>query len=159
LSELPNLMDSIVNLQAALDAGTVKMRTCEIHQELQVLVDYPEGDLRLTYTRITEGFVLSVVVFIMAAPIDGVACFTVGYAVLESMRGRGVATQTVQWAMDELLNGLKRNGITKLYVEALESISDVPANRLAKRLFSESPTKSTEKLSGKPVYRYLKLLQ
>jgi hypothetical protein len=46
-----NLMDALKYLQKALDAGTVRMQRCEIYPNLRVLVDEPNGDIRLTYAK------------------------------------------------------------------------------------------------------------
>ena len=60
------------------------------------------------------------------------------------MRGRGLAKETLRKAMDEMLKGLERNRILEFYVEAFVPTSDVAANRLARTLFSESPTARTD---------------
>ena len=59
MPETNNLMDALVNLQQALDAGSVRMQRCEIYPSLWVLVDDARGDLRLTYAKVIAGTVLS----------------------------------------------------------------------------------------------------
>jgi hypothetical protein len=152
-------MDALVYLQEALDAGTVQMRSSDIHPDLKVLVDHPLGELRLTYASIADGIVQSIALFLMVDPLDGVPCFALGWAVIESMRGRGLATETMVKAMEELQKGLKRNGIHKFYVEAIVARSNVASNRLASRLVSDSPTTGTDAISGVPIFKYLKLLK
>jgi hypothetical protein len=155
---MTNPLDALVLLQAALDAGTVRMRPCEIYPDLKVLLDHPNGELRLTYARIDGRIVQSIAVFVEAEPVHGVPCFSIGWAVIESMRGQGLATEIVQKAMAELLKGLKRNRIHKFYVEGIVATSNVASNRLAKRLLSDSPKAGTEAISGEPIFQYLKLL-
>jgi hypothetical protein len=79
---MTNPMDALVSLQGALDAGTVRMRACEIHSDVKVLVDYPDGDPRITYAKVTAGLVQSIAIFVMAEPIQNVACFGLGCASL-----------------------------------------------------------------------------
>jgi hypothetical protein len=55
-------MDALKYLQKALDAGTVRMQRCEIYPNLRVLVDEPNGDLRLTYAKVIAGTVQSIAV-------------------------------------------------------------------------------------------------
>jgi len=159
---LPNMtdpMDALVFLQQALDAGTVQMRSCDIHPDLKVLLDYPLGELRLTYATIAGGIVQSIALFLMVDPLAGVPCFPLGWAVIESMRGRGVATETMVKAMEELRKGLKKKGIRKFYVEAIVATSNVASNRLARRLISDCPTTGTDAISSEPIFKYLRLLE
>ena len=62
-------------------------------------------------------------------------------------------------AMDEMLKGLKRNGILEFYVEAVVATSNVASNRLARTSLSECPSAGTDAISGKAVFQYLKLLK
>src|SRR2546423_1189972 len=57
---MTNPMDALVSLQAALDAGTVLMRACDIHPDLKVLLDHPAGEPRFTYARVVAGIVQSI---------------------------------------------------------------------------------------------------
>ncbi len=136
----------------------MQLRPCELHPELQVLVDHPNGVLRLTYAKVEKGRVQAVALFVPAEPVGGVPCFGVGYAVAEATRGRGVAAKTVQNAIDELRNGLKRNGQPRFYVEAIVARTNAASNRIAARLLSDTPSEGTDSVSGEPIYQYLKLI-
>ena len=152
-------MDALVSLQAALDAGTVKMRPAELYPELQVLLDRPQGEVRLTYARLEAGVVQYIAILVSAEPVNRVPCFALGCAVTKSMRGRGFATEIARQAIAELQNGLKRNGVRQFYVEAVVAKSNEPSNRLAKSLLSDSPSRGTDAISGEPVFCYLKLFE
>src|SRR5437867_8162153 len=153
---MTNPMDALLSLQTALDADTVHMRACDIHPDLKVLLDHPAGEPRLTYATVAAGIVQSLAIFIPAEPVGDVPCFAVGCAVIESMRGRGLAKETLRKAMDEMLKGLKRNGILEFYVEAVVATSNVASNRLARTSLSECPSAGTDAISGKAVFQYLK---
>jgi hypothetical protein len=156
---MTNMMDALVYLQAALDKGTVKMRACDIYPELKVLVDQPKGELRLTYASIAAGIVQSIAVFLQVKSVGRVACFHLGCAVIEPRRGRGLGTETVVQALDELRTGLKRNGIREFYLEAVAAKTNVASNRLARRLLSDATRDGTDTISGEPVFHYLKLIK
>lgn len=89
-------MNALVQLQSAIDSGRALLNTCEIHSELRAIADQPLQRPRFTYARIANGKVLAISVSALTDPIDGIPCFSVGYAVLESMRQQGLATDTVK---------------------------------------------------------------
>ena len=86
MPENTNLMDSLMFLQQALDARTVQMKRCEIYPAVQVLVDEPNGDLRLTYAKVIAGNVQSIAVFVQTESVGRNARFSLGFAVHESTR-------------------------------------------------------------------------
>ena len=151
-------MTALVSLESALKEKTVKMQRCELCPDLRVMVDYPNGTLRLTYAKVHKGRVQAIVMFIPAEPVDDVTSFGIGYAVAENMRGRGIATQVVPQAIEELRHGLKRNGRLPFYVEAVVAKTNGPSNRIAARLLSTKPTDGTDSFSGEPIFQYLKLI-
>jgi hypothetical protein len=104
-------MDALKYLQKALDAGTVRMQRCEIYPNLRVLVDEPNGDLRLTYAKVIAGTVQSIAVFVLTKSVGRVGRFSLGFAVKKSIRGLGLAKEIVVQSIDELLRGMTRNGM------------------------------------------------
>ena len=158
MPEMDNLMDALEYLQEALDAGTVQMRHCEIYPGLQVLVDYPNGDLRLTYANIIAGIVQSIAVFVLTKSVGRVGRFSLGFAVNVSSRGCGLAKEIVLQAIDEMSRGLTRNGISEFYVLAAVPESNIPANRVARQVLSDSPQRSTSPDFDEPMLIYHKLI-
>src|SRR5215831_6135894 len=128
MPEMTNLMDALEYLQEALDAGTVRMQRCEIYPGLRALVDEPGGDLRLTYAKVIAGTVQSIAVFVLTKSVGHVARFSLGFAVHESRRGRGLGKEIVEQAIDEMSRGLTRNGMSEFYVVAAVPESNIPAN-------------------------------
>ena len=151
-------MDALVLLQRALDDGDVRMSPCELHPDLAVIRDEPNGVMRITYAVVSNGKVQVVVLFVLTDPIDGHPCLQLGCAVLEARRGKGLATQTVSKAIQELRNGLSRNGVQRFYIEAIVSTENTPSNKLAHRLLSDSPETGTDNLSGHPILQYSRLI-
>ena len=156
MPEKTNLMDALNYLQEALDAGTVRMRRCEIYPDLQVLMDKPNGDLRLTYSKVVSGTVQSIAVLVLTESVGRVGRFSLGFAVHESIRGRGLGKEIVVQAIDELLRGMTRNGMPKFYVLAAVPESNIPANRLARSVLSDSPERSLPPHFDEPTLVYPK---
>jgi hypothetical protein len=152
-------MDALRTLQPAIDSGGVTLKACELFADLKVILDYPMGELRLTYVATSKGRADAIVQFVRADPVDGVPCFGLGCAVQEPLRGHGVARRTVANALAELQNGLRRSGVKRYYVEAIVSPSNTPSNRIATRLISDSPASITDEFSGEPALQYMKLFE
>jgi hypothetical protein len=139
MPEMTDPVNALVKLQAAVDHGQVDLNPCEIYPDLRVIADQPGGRPRFTYANIERGKVLSVSLFVLTEPIGGIPCFQVGYAVIESMRQRGLASDTLAKGIQEFRNGFKRNGAAKFYAEAVVAVSNTPSTRLAQRLLSDTP--------------------
>jgi hypothetical protein len=106
-----------------------------------------------------RGKVLSISLFALTEPVSGIPCFQIGYAVVESMRQKGLASDIVAKGIHELRNGLKRNGAQQFYVEAVVAVPNTASNKLAKRLLSDNPKPCVDAYSGKPAMQYLKLIE
>jgi len=158
MPEMTNLMDALKYLQEALDAGTVRMQRCEIYPGLRVLVDEPNGDLRLTYAKVIAGTVQSIAVFVLTKSVGRVGRFSLGFAVNKSRRGRGLGKEIVVQAIDELLRGMTRNGMPEFYVLAAVPESNIPANRVARQVLSDSPERATPAAFDEPTLIYQKLI-
>lgn len=157
MAGIANPMDAFLTLQGAIDDGEVQLHPCEIHRDLHVLVDHPNDEVRITYVMMTAGRVQAIAQFCQADPVGHVPCFSAGVAVDEDLRGKGLAGSVVSKGLEELRHGLNRNGVGDYFVEAVVSVSNIPSNRLATRVFSDSPKRDTDFFSGEPVFQYLKL--
>lgn len=151
-------MNGLVSFQNALAGGHIVPQKGEIHSDLLMLHDRPNGEARLTYALIKNRKVVATATFIPADPIDGHHCFNTGYAVDFSDRSKGYGKEVTQKAFDELINGFKRAGIPHLYVEALVSTQNEHSNKLACRLFSASPSACPDEVSGQPAFHYVRQL-
>jgi hypothetical protein len=56
-------MDALRGLQAALDSGAVRLRACELHSAMRVLLDHPNGNPRFTYAQMSGNKVQAVTLF------------------------------------------------------------------------------------------------
>ncbi|MDY4283094.1 MULTISPECIES: GNAT family N-acetyltransferase [Xanthomonas] len=151
-------MNALTSFQEALREGEIAPRQGELHSDLLVLMDQPQGVSRFTYALTENGEAIAVAIFVIADPIDGAPCFNAGYAVDPSFRSRGLGKLVVQKAFDELTNGFRRAKMPHLHVEAIVSTSNEPSKRLAQRLFSSMPTECTDGESGQPALQYVRQL-
>ncbi|MGB4336109.1 MAG: hypothetical protein WBJ41_14820 [Chromatiaceae bacterium] len=159
MSSMTDPMNALVELQRALDRWIVSLQPCEIHKDISVIFDQPNGMPRYTYAKINNGKVQSIAVFALTQPVEGVPCFQLGWATVESIRGHGLATDTTTKGIDEFTNGLRKHGAGKFYLEAIVSDTNEPSNKIAKKLLSESPAKCTDSFSGEPAVQYLRIVK
>ena len=152
MPEITNPMDGFVSLRAALKRGAVEMQPCEVYPDMEVHVDRPLGELRITYAlRSSNGDLEAMASYVPVDPIDAVRCFGIGYAVAEHLRGRGLAQRVVAQSLEELRTGLSRNGVGPFHVEAIVATSNAPSNAVARKLLSEEPEEGTDEHSGEPI--------
>jgi len=156
--QMTDPMNGLVFFQKAFTGGHIAPQKGNIHSDLLVLNDSPDGETRLTYALIKNRKVVATATFIPVDPIDGHLCFNTGYAVDFSERSKGYGKEVTQKAFDELINGFKRARIPHLYVEALVSTQNEHSNKLAYRLFSASPSACTDEVSGQSAFHYVRQL-
>lgn len=154
-----NPTDTLSKLQEALDGGWVELRPGDVHADIGMWIGEPGGATRLTYARVSGRSVEAVAVFAHNGYIDGIPCFQAGYAVIDSMRRKGVATDVVSKGIEEMRKGFGRQGAKKFYVEAVVDLANAASNRLAKRLLSDAPETIVDAFSGESAHRYLKLIE
>ena len=152
-------MDAPLKLQEAIDRDVVRLRPGDVYPDLGVWMDKPAGRPRLTYAKTTGRTVEGIALFVHTDPIDGIPCFQTGYAVIETIRRKGVGSDIVTKGIEEMKNGLRRNGVKEFYVEAVVGVGNVASNKLAKRLLSDTPEEITDELSGEQAFQYLKLIK
>lgn len=152
-------MDALVKLQEAIQSGLVVLRTGDIYPSLGVWMDEPGGKTRVTYAQATNGKVEAIALFVHNGHIQRVPCFQAGYAVIKPMRRKGLASQVVARGIQEMRNGLGRNGAKTFYIEAVVGVTNTASNQLAKRLLSDAPETITDEFSGEPALRYVKLIE
>jgi hypothetical protein len=155
-----DMMGALNNLQAALDAGTVKLTPCDIHPELGLMVDHPAGRLRFTFALVEDGKVIAAAMFVvLTGRVQGLPCLHLGYAVIESRRNAGIGFRTLQHAVDELRNGLCRQNLGPFFLEAIVPEEDVASNKIARGLISDSPLRVTDAAVGGYALQYFRRIE
>jgi ribosomal protein S18 acetylase RimI-like enzyme len=156
--QMTDPMNSLISFQEALRAREIVPQRGELHDDLLVLLDHPNGKTRFTYALVKDGDVVAVAMFVPGDPMAGSPCFNTGYAVDPAHRSRGYGKEVVQKAFDELTNGFQRAKIPHLYVEAIVCTSNEHSKALAASLFSATPESCTDGFSGKPALQYVRKL-
>ncbi|WP_099235464.1 GNAT family N-acetyltransferase [Pseudomonas sp. ICMP 460] len=148
---------ALVSLQAEIRKGMLTHPT-EKYPSVRLVFDEKNGRARYTYARIEHGRVKAMAMFVSMEKINGIGCFQVGYAVPESYRGRGWATEILQQGLEELSKGLARHGVTHFYVQAVVSTSNLASVGVATRLLSSTPDSIVDSVSGEPALAFTRLV-
>jgi len=149
-------MDGLSSFQEALTLGTIEPRPCKWNKNLQVLQDNAEGELRVTHARIVDGEAHGIIIYCIAENVESVPCFAVGYAVAEKYRRKGIGTTLLSESVEELSRELHQVGLTDYYLEAVVGVENTASNKIATKVLSAKPVRTTDKISGEPAYQYLK---
>jgi hypothetical protein len=131
----------------------------DLDRALRVHLDDAGGSARFTYVYLDGKTVSALAMFVPVDAIDGLPCFQAGCAVPEAYRKKGLAQRVTLAGMAELQNGLARNGVPEICVEAIVAVDNDPSNAVARKVFSPSPKLGTDHVSGEPAYHYVRRLE
>ena len=155
---MPKMTDpseALKSFQQMLPSGRLQLQPGAIDAELFVHLDHPNGKPRFTYVRIEHLTVTVLVVFVLGDPIEGVPCFSVGYAVPEAYRNQGRAKSAVTAAISELEHGMARNKVTAFWVEAIVGVDNEASQHVAAATISSAAIAVTDQFSGLPALHYV----
>lgn len=153
-----DLHTGLLSFQDALSSGVIAPSKCLHYDDMFVMHDDARGTPRLTYAMIEEGVVKATVVFVRVAPIAGIPCFGIGYAVAAHCRNSGVGKTSVRKSLEEFQDGSRRH-LKQLYVEAIVSQDNLFSQRISRQLLSDSPKPITDHLSGTPSLQFVRLFR
>lgn len=156
---IANPMDALLSLQPAIDSGGVKLQRAPYDKKLKLLVDFPGGEPRTTYALLEGGIVQCIVQFLPERKINGIPCLSIGVATMEPARRRGLASDLVPRAIKDMQIGLRKNGVSRFYVEAIVSISNHASQKVAERALGPAIRSGTDHFSGEPILQFAKLFE
>ncbi len=159
MSDMVNPMDGLVSLQNAIENGFNELTTCELFPDIKVVFDQPDGIDRFTYVRIKSDTIHAFCAFVLVEPIDGIPCFSIGYAVPEQFQNRGFAKDIIEKSIAELSNDFARLHVPRFYLEAIVGTSNEYSQKLAARFISPTPRKCTDSVSELPAIAYTRLIE
>lgn len=157
MSSMPNPMEVLLSLQESLNVG-MPTNPCYLDPNYKMIFDEPNGGKRYSYSKIIDNEVQAMSIFGLVEPIDGIVCFSVGYAVSQRSRGQGLAVEAVNKGIEEMKHGLRRNGLEKFYVEAVIDATNVHSIAVAKKLFSSSGDPMRDSFTKIPALYFKKLI-
>ncbi|WP_395321883.1 hypothetical protein [Variovorax sp. UC74_104] len=111
---------------------------------------------RLTSARLSKDkqSVKAFLACIMNGEIDGSPCMSVGYAVPEEGRNKGLAKQIFREVIQDQLSQARKAGPSSLFIEAVVDIENVPSQRVAETVLGVERESITDAASGRAAYRY-----
>ncbi len=158
MPEIADPMNGLRNFQRELDNGT-QMEFRELNKSYFARFDeFPEGGKRYSYLKIMNGEIQAISMFGLVEPIKGVDCYSIGYAVNENYRRRGLALESVNLGLADLAVILGQMKMKKFYLEAVVDVDNMPSLILAKKLFSSLGLPTKDYPTGKPALYFKKLI-
>ncbi|MGC9535280.1 hypothetical protein [Vibrio atlanticus] len=138
--------------QKALNNNLIETQKGEVHSDILVHLDSPEGKPRFTYALMATGTrIKSSCVAVMGEPYNQKPCFDIGVTTFHKFRKQGHAEIILNKAIDELRNGLGRNNIAEFYIELKVDKGNEASHKLCQK-FADETIKSESSTN------YLKLI-
>lgn len=159
VSEMTNPENALNGLQGVLNKGFNEMSPGVIHSEISVIFDAPQGVSRFSYAKIVNGQVEALSIFALVDPLEGIPCFNLGYAVPEILRNKGLGTEIVSKGIRELRAGLAKNGLKQFYLEAVIGLTNLPSQKIAKKVISPNREEIIDSISKEPAFVYRRLIE
>ncbi|KAI3593385.1 hypothetical protein D9X30_1695 (plasmid) [Cupriavidus sp. U2] len=153
---MPDLEMPMKSFEAALKSREIAVQPGALDEKIFVHMDKPAGEPRFSYVRLDRTTVTAFVVFIPADPYERLPCFQVGWAVPKELRGQGRAADAFRAAVNELWNGMSRNGMREFYVEAVVEQGNVASEKLAEKVVSSAVKTGIDKNAGVPITQYFR---
>lgn len=157
MSSMANPINALHSLQHALDMN-LPLYLHDLDESYKTRCDQSEIGKRFIFARVVDGEAQALAIFGLEDPIGGVECFSVGYAVSEKHRRRGLAIEAVNKGLEFLIREEFSKTATKsFYVEAVIDISNIPSIRFAEKWFSDRGSPVLDGESGMPSLHFKKL--
>jgi len=156
MSLMANPIEILNSLQQALN-DKVSFEFIELESNYKFAYDEPNGGRRFSFAKIVNNEVQAIAIFGLEEPLDGLICYSVGYAVGEKYRGRGLALEAIKFSLEKLILALKSEGIDKFYLEAMIDKGNIPSINVAKKLFHSLGSPSFDGESGTPSFHFKKI--
>lgn len=155
-----NPMDALKLFEPAFNSGELEVQRGDIHKDVIVHADSPNGNSRLTYVTMSGTSVTSMALIVSAEFENGKPVFQIGYAVPQHLRKRGMAKAIAKAAVDEFTAGIALAGIKLFYLEAMVSVQNIGSQKVAAYLFPDAvPKEIVDQESGEPTLQYMALIE
>lgn len=158
MSSTNDPLATLGKFQRALEMGLLSLQPGELHKDISVALDQPNGTFRYTYAKVEGQTVQSVAFFVYVRAIYGMGRFQVTFATAEPFRRRGLATDILAKGIEELAHGLRKQGPDSFYLDAVVPNDNEPANRIASKLISDTPMKHKDPDTSQKAGLYRRLV-
>lgn len=148
----------LLDMQRALNNGEFIVPS-ELDEGYLPMYDEVPSGKRYSYAKIVNNEVQVVAILGAEDPINGIACFSLGYAVSEKHRGRKLSIEAVNKGLEDLKRILNlTTSIKQFYLEALVATTNTPSIKIAEKLFSSIGIPMDDTESGTPSRFFHKLI-
>lgn len=147
-------MNALNQFQKAFEVGLIPVQPGRLDQTVLFAPDQVYGRARFNYMRAQGKTLIALVMFVQNGVEDGNPVFSIGYAVADEYRGRGLAKSTLLAALTELSSGLASANISAIQVEAVISPNNLASQAIAMAVFDDTPSSITDSVSGEPALLY-----
>ncbi len=120
--------------------------------------DFPDSGKTYSYAKVIDGEVQALAIFAVEDPFKNVDRYSVGYAVKEIYRGRGLAVEAVSRGIEELKTRFRNTKTKSFYIEALIDVLNTHSIDVAKKIFPGPGFLSEDQYTGTPVLLFYKLI-
>jgi hypothetical protein len=159
MSSMNDPMSTLVKFQRAIEMGFLTLLPGELHPDISMTVDQPNGTYRYTYAKLDGQTVQSIVFFVAVRSIEGFGRLQVSVATAEGLRGRGLATETLAKGIDELRHALAKQGPDTFWLDAVVPNANEPAVRLAQKLIADTSMRFKDPDTGEPAGLYRRMVE
>lgn len=149
-------MIPLLELQRLIDDSPPEPGTLD-EDGFAKLQDQRTSGCRYSYVKIVSGEVQALAIFGTENSINGIPSFSIGYAVAEKHRGRGLALEAVKKGIGDLKSRLPKVGIDRIYIEAVIANTNLHSIEVARRIFSTAGRPILEVESLTPSLQFLEL--
>ncbi len=157
MSEMANPLVALRKFQAALNENPVDPSQLDLGYLM--MYDEPSiGRKRFSYAKIVDGIVQVVAIFGLADDLDGIPCYNLGYAVNESLRGRGLALEAINRGLNDLKEKLGLANMKTFYIEAIVDKTNLASVKVAEKFFSTRGKMTQERISGTRSLHFKRLI-
>lgn len=151
-----NPMDAFQTFEPALKSGMLQVQRGTVDPDLIVHLDHPNGEMRITYARMSDAAVSAIAIIIPAEFENGLPVFQLGYAVAQHLRKRGVGKEIAQAAIEEFTAGMARNGVVHFYLEAIVGVKNIASQKVAAHVIGGEPKEVADDNSGEAALQYMR---
>ncbi len=151
-------MIALREIQQALNSGISFDHRKLSDGYITINKEFPDGGKTNSYVKIIDGEVQALAIFADEEPINNVDRYSVGYAVSEIHRGRGLGVEAVDTGIEQLKKKFGLAKIKSFYVEALIDVLNSHSINIAKKIFPGSGVPSEDQYTRAPALLFYKLI-
>ncbi len=158
MPSMANPMVVLLGLQQSLNDGMpIDPTDLDANSYLTFYDEQPSGS-RFSYAKVVDRQAQALAIFGVEERVANLDCFSVGYAVAEEHRGRGLSGEAVNKGLADLKRKFGHK-MESFYLEAMIDVTNAPSLKIAEKIFSVPGVKTTDDESGTPALYFRKLIQ